>query len=339
MKAAVYYGRHNLKVTEVDIPAVGDNQVRVKVKYCGVCGTDIHIYNGDGGAAEVVPPAIIGHEFSGVVEQVGANVKSVKPGDRVAVDPNDMCGECYFCRNGQAHFCTNSIGYGTTAPGGFAEYVVAKEKQVYKIPDNMSFQTAALVETVSCCVHGIDLCDIKAGQTVLIIGCGPIGLLMLQLAKLAGAGKIIASEIVPEKRELALKFGADIVVDPINEDLDHILNTNTENVDCVIECAGTIRTIEQAIHYAGKGATVMMFGLTAPDAVATIKPYEIFQKELKVTSSFINPYTFSRAIQVLSTGKVVTDDIITDVIPLDEINKVFEDDSFRSRGKILIKIN
>ena len=339
MKAAVYYGRHNLKVTEVDIPAVGDNQVRVKVKYCGVCGTDIHIYNGDGGAAEVVPPAIIGHEFSGVVEQVGANVKSVKPGDRVAIDPNDMCGECYFAETVRLTSVPIQSGMGPLLPVALQKYVVAKEKQVYKSQTTCLFRQRLLLKRYPAAFMESILCDIKAGQTVLIIGCGPIGLLMLQLAKLAGAGKIIASEIVPEKRELALKFGADIVVDPINEDLDHILNTNTENVDCVIECAGTIRTIEQAIHYAGKGATVMMFGLTAPDAVATIKPYEIFQKELKVTSSFINPYTFSRAIQVLSTGKVVTDDIITDVIPLDEINKVFEDDSFRSRGKILIKIN
>jgi len=338
MKAAVYYGRHDLRVTEVDQGPVGDNQVRVNVKYCGVCGTDIHIYEGEGGSAPVTPPLIIGHEFSGVVTEVGKNVKSVKVGDRVSVDPNDMCGECYFCRNGQAHFCTNSVGIGTTYPGGFAEYVTVREKQVYKIPDHLPFETAALVETVSCCLHGIDLCDIRAGTTVFIIGAGPIGLLMLQLAKMAGGGKIIVSEIVPEKRQLALKYGANVVIDPSVEDIGEVLKANSDCVGCVIECAGTTRTVEQAIKYAGRGATVMLFGLVAPEAEVAIKPYEVFRKELKITASFINPYTFGRAIEVLALGKVKVDDIITDIIPLDEINKVFEDASYRRRGKVLIKI-
>lgn len=338
MKAAIYFGRHDLRVTDVYLGPIGDNQVRVNVKYCGVCGTDIHIYEGDGGASAVTPPIVIGHEFSGVVSAVGKSIKSVRVGDRVSVDPNDMCGECYFCRNAQAHFCKNSIGIGTTYPGGFAEYVTVREKQVFKIPDSLSFENAALVETVSCCLHGIDLCDIKTGETVLIIGAGPIGLLMLQLAKMSGAGKIFVSEIVSEKRELALKYGANIVIDPLNEDIGAVVSTNSGNVGCVIECAGTTRTIEQAIKYAGRGATVMMFGLVAPDATVEIKPYEVFTKELKITASFINPYTFDRAIEVLALGKVKVDEIITDIIPLNEINKVFEDVSFRRRGKILIKI-
>lgn len=338
MKAAVYFGRHDLRVVEVDEGPVGDNQVMVNVKYCGVCGTDIHIYEGDGGSAEVTPPLIIGHEFSGIVTAIGKNVKSVMVGDRVAVDPNDLCGECYYCRNAMGHFCLNSKGYGTTYPGGFAEYDVVSEKQVFKIPDNLSYESAALTETLSCCLHGIDLCDIRTGQSVFIIGAGPIGLMMLQLAKIAGAGKIIVSEIVPEKRALALKYGANIVIDPLNEDIGAVLSANTRNVNCVIECAGTIKTIEQAITYAGKGATVMMFGLVAPDAAATIKPHEFFKKELKLTSSFVNPYTFDRAIEILALGKVKADEIITDILPLDRINEVFEDSSYRRRGKILIQI-
>jgi len=338
MKAAVFFGKHDLRVTETDIPPVKEKQVRVRVKYCGVCGTDYHIYNGDAGAAEVTPPVIIGHEFSGIVDAVGPGVKSVKVGDKVAVDPNDMCGECYFCRNGQAHFCRNFKGYGTTDNGGFAEYVVVPEKQVYKVPDSMPLQTVALAETVSCCVHGIDLCNLKPGQNVLIIGCGPIGALMLQLAKSAGAGRIIVSEIVKEKRELALKYGADVVVDPVNEDLAAVLKENAENVDCVIECAGTVYTAEQAINLAGKGAVVMLFGLTSPGDFIKIRPYDIFQKEITIRSSFINPYTFNRAINLLATGRVRTDGIISDIIPIDEISRVFEDPSYRLRGKVLISI-
>jgi len=338
MKAAVYFGRHNLKVVDMDEGRVGDDQVRVNVKYCGVCGTDIHIYEGEGGSAAVVPPIVIGHEFSGVVSAIGKNVRKIQAGDRVSVDPNDMCGECYYCRNARAHFCTDGTGIGTTYPGGFAEYATVREKQVFKVPDSLSFEAAALVEPVSCCLHGIDLCNIRTGHTVLIIGAGPIGLLMLQLAKMSGAGKIIVSEIVPEKRRLALKYGANLAIDPINEDIGDVLHANCKNVDCVIECAGTVKTMEQAVRYAGKGATVMLFGLAAPDAAITVRPYEIFQKEIKLTASFINPYTFDRAIEVLALGRVKTDEIITDIIPLDEIVKVFEDASYRRRGKILIRI-
>jgi L-iditol 2-dehydrogenase len=339
MKAAVYLGRHNVKVMDVDPAPVGDNEVRVNVKYCGVCGTDIHIYEGDGGSADVKPNTIIGHEFSGVIAEVGKNVKNLKVGDRVSIDPNGTCGACYFCRNLKAHYCENIVNTGTTYNGGFAEYVSVNERQVFKIPDNLSYETAALTEPVSCCIHGIDLCNIKAGQTVLIFGAGPIGLIMLQLAKLAGAGKIFVSEIVPEKRELAKKYGATYVIDPTKDDIGEILEKNCKNVDCTIDCAGSVKTIEQAIKYAGKGATVMMFGLTAPDATIEVKPNEIFRKELKLTSSYINPYAFDRAIELLALGKVKTEGIITEVLPLEEINKVFEDPSMRRAGKVVVKIS
>ena len=146
MKAAVYCGKEDLRVKEVPIREPEDNEVVIRVKYCGVCGTDIHIFHGDGGACDVTPPLIPGHEFSGVVEKVGAAVKTVKPGDRVAGNPNDMCGECYFCKNGKEHFCENNIGVGTTVDGGFAEYVVMHEKQVYKFSENLNFIEAAMAE-------------------------------------------------------------------------------------------------------------------------------------------------------------------------------------------------
>jgi L-iditol 2-dehydrogenase len=338
MKAAVYFGRHDIRVTDVDEGITGDDQVKINVKYCGVCGTDIHIYEGDGGSVEVVPPVIIGHEFSGIVAEVGKNVTNVKVNDRVCVDPNGVCGSCFFCRNIKAHFCENIVNVGVTAPGGFAEYVTVNSSQVCNIPDNLSLENAALAEPVSCCLHGIDLCNIKTGETVLIFGAGPIGLFMLQLAKMSGAGKIIVSEIVPEKRELALKYGANVVIDPMHENMGDIISANCKNVDCAIDCAGTIQTIEQAIKFAGCGATVMMFGLVPPDATISVKPHEIFRKELKLTSSYINPYSIDRAIEILSLGKVKADGIVTKVIPLNDINKAFEDYTLRRTGKVLIKI-
>lgn len=296
MKAAVYCGKEDLRVKEVPIREPEDNEVVIRVKYCGVCGTDIHIFHGDGGACDVTPPLIPGHEFSGVVEKVGAAVKTVKPGDRVAGNPNDMCGECYFCKNGKEHFCENNIGVGTTVDGGFAEYVVMHEKQVYKFSENLNFIEAAMAEPISCCLNAIDLCNIQMGSTVLVIGGGPIGMIMLQLAKYAGASKLILSEPVEEKREQALKLGATKTIDPLEENVQEVLNEYCKNVDVVIECVGNIKTQEQAVQFAGKAATVMLFGLAAPGESFPICPDDLFKKELKVMSSYINPYTFERAM-------------------------------------------
>lgn len=339
MKAAVYHGIRDLRVEEVPVRELKDNEVMIQVRYCGVCGTDIHIFNGEGGSYEVTPPLIPGHEFSGVVKETGSGVTSVKAGDKVSGDPNDMCGECYYCKNGMQHFCTNNIGIGTTVDGGFAEYVILREKQVYKVPDTLSFLSAAMAEPMSCCLHGIDLCNIKMGDTVLVIGGGPIGMIMLQLAKNAGASKVILSEPVEEKRELALKLGADLIINPLKENVQEALDSYCSNVDVVIECVGNVHTQADAVNFAGKGATVMLFGLTGPDAEIAVKPDIIFKKELKLTSSFINPYTFERALAVLESGKIDVEGIITNIVPLREIEEVFQKEEYRRSGKVMIKIS
>ncbi len=338
MKAAVYHGPHDLRVEEVPVRELKDNEVLIQVKYCGVCGTDMHIFNGDGGSFEVNPPLIPGHEFSGVVAKVGSAVTTVKEGDRVSADPNDMCGECYFCKNAMQHFCTNNIGVGTTVDGGFAEYVIMREKQVYKFAGNLSFKEAAMAEPISCCLHGIDLCNIKSGCTVLVMGGGPIGMIMMQLAKNAGAARVIMSEPVEEKRELALKLGATKTINPVEEDVQAVLSEYCENVDVVIECVGNIHTQEDAVKFAGKGATVMYFGLASPEESYPLKPDDVFKKELTITSSFINPYTFERAIRVLESGTIELESLITNVVPLDDIVDVFTKPEYRRAGKAMIKI-
>lgn len=339
MKAAVYHGKEDLRVEEVPVREPKDDEVLVRVKYCGVCGTDIHIFHGDGGSSDVTPPLIPGHEFSGVVEKVGAAVKTVKPGDRVAGNPNDMCGECYFCKNGKEHFCENNIGVGTTVDGGFAEYVVMHEKQVYKFSENLNFIEAAMAEPISCCLNAIDLCNIQMGATVLVIGGGPIGMIMLQLAKYAGASKLILSEPVEEKREQALKLGATKTINPLEENVQEVLNEYCKNVDVVIECVGNIKTQEQAVQFAGKAATVMLFGLAAPGESFPICPDDLFKKELKVMSSYINPYTFERAMQVLEAKTIELESLITNIVPLEQIADVFVKLEYRRTGKVMIQID
>ena len=339
MKAAVYHGPGDLRVEEVPVRKLKDNEVKIQVKYCGICGTDIHIFHGDGGCCDVTPPLVPGHEFSGVVAEVGAGVKTVKVGDGVTGDPNDMCGECYFCKNGMQHFCKNNIGIGTTVDGGFAEYVIMREKQAYKVSDELSFIEAAMAEPISCCLHGIDLCNIKAGDTVLVMGGGPIGMIMMQLAKNAGASKVIMSEPVEEKREQALKLGATKTIDPLHEDVEDVLAEYCENVNVVIECVGNVHTQADAVRFAGKGATIMYFGLAAPEESFPIRPDDIFKKELHITSSYINPYSFERAIQILESGTVELESLITNVVPLDDIADVFTKPEYRRTGKVMIQIS
>lgn len=338
MKAAVYHGKQDIRVEEVPVREICDDEVLIRVAYCGVCGTDVHIYNAEGGAFAVTPPLIPGHEFSGVIEKVGSGVKGLKAGDHVSGDPNIMCGKCYFCRNRLEHFCTNNIGVGTTVDGGFAEYVAMKASHVFKVPDNVDLLYAAMSEPVSCCVHGIDLCNIKAGDTVLIMGGGPIGMIAVQLAKLSGAAKVILSEPVEEKRALALKLGADLAVNPIEQNLDEFLAGATKNVNCVIECVGNTHTQEDALRVAGKGATVMFFGLVGPDAEIKVKPDMIFKKELHVTSSFINPYTFHRAVELIASGRLNFDGIITNVVALEELPEVLRNPEYRRKGKVVVKL-
>ena len=166
MKSAVFYGQHDLRVEQREIPAPGPGEVQIQVKACGICGTDVHIYEGDKGAAEVHPPTILGHEFSGVVTATGSDVERFRAGDRVCIDPNGYCGACDFCRNGQVHFCEHMTGYGTTKDGGFAEYCVVDASQVYRLGDNTTFAQGAMAEPVACCLHGIDMCDIEPGHHI-----------------------------------------------------------------------------------------------------------------------------------------------------------------------------
>ena len=335
MKSAVFYGKHDLRVEEHPMPEVGPHDVLIQVEACGVCGTDVHIYEGDKGAAEVTPPTILGHEFSGVIREVGSEVKKCKAGDRVCIDPNCYCGACDPCRNGVAHFCENMMGYGTTVNGGFAEYCAVDERQVYLLGENTTFEQGAMAEPVACCLHGIDMCEIQPGQQVVIIGGGMIGLLMLQLAKLAGAAKVALLEPVENKREVGRKLGADVCIDPVKEDVKERLAENGMDwVNVVIECVGRPSTIEQAIEIAGNKAVVMMFGLTKPDEEIAVMPFQVFQKELVLKASYINPYTQKRALDLINSGRLDVSSMVYEVCSLDKLEEILSRPEVRAKGSM-----
>lgn len=337
MKSAVFYGKHDLRVEEHEMPVLGPKDVLVQVKACGICGTDVHIFEGDKGAAEVTPPTILGHEFAGVVAAVGEAVTSCKDGDRVCVDPNCYCGTCTPCRNGVAHYCEHMIGYGTTVNGGFAEYCAVDERQIYQLGENTSFEQGAMAEPVACCLHGMDMCEIKPGHQVVVIGGGMIGLLMMQLAKLAGAAKVALLEPVESKREVGRQLGADVCIDPIHEDVKAVLKDNGMTwINTVIECVGRPSTIEQAIDLAGNKAVVMMFGLTKPDETISVKPFEIFQKELVLKASYINPYTQKRALDLIDSGRLDVQSMVYEVCGLDKLAEILGSPALRANGKYII---
>ncbi len=322
MKAAVYKGHGRMDVDEVPTPQPGAREILVRVQACGICGTDVHIFEGAEGAAATVPPVILGHEFSGVVEQVGAEVRGIRVGDRVSVDPNTLCGCCSFCKAGLGHFCEQMIGYGTTTDGGFAQYCVVPYQQAYRLADHISFEEGALCEPVACCLHGIDLCEIKAGSTVMVIGGGTIGLIMVQLAKISGASKVILIEPVTEKRALGLKVGADWAIDPQHEDVEALLKEQKiDRIEAVIECVGLKRTMLDAIKYAGKKSVVMFFGLGNPDDEIPVKPFELFKKEITLKASFINPYTQARAVELINSGRIDVKSLVTQSISLEELRE------------------
>lgn len=337
MKSAVFYGKHDLRVENSPMPKVGPEDILIQVKACGICGTDVHIYEGDKGAAEVTPPTILGHEFSGVIAEVGSNVTKYKVGDRVCIDPNCYCGKCDFCRNGIAHYCTDMIGYGTTVNGGFAEYCSVNQRQVYKLGDNTTFEQGAMTEPVACCLHGMDMCNIHPGSNVVVIGGGMIGLLMLQLSKLAGAARVALLEPVESKRVVAKKLGADILIDPINENVEEELKkAGMTWVNTVIECVGITATIQQAIDIVGNKGTVMMFGLTKPDDTIAVKPFQIFQKEIELKSSFINPYTQKRALDLIDSGRLDVSSMVYAVESLENLADILSSPELRAKGKYII---
>ncbi|MEO2076700.1 MAG: zinc-dependent alcohol dehydrogenase family protein [Bacillus sp. (in: firmicutes)] len=292
MKAAVLKGTKQLEVVEWENQRPLAHEVVVKVKSCGICGTDQHIYHGHPGSAEVHPPIVLGHELAGEVVEVGSEVSSLQVGDRVSIDPNIYCGTCDYCRSNRVHLCSNLEAVGVTRDGGMAEHCTVPSANCYTIPDVMTFEEAALVEPLGCVLHGFRKINLSPLSKVLIIGGGFIGQLFLQLVKHQHVQSIVVSEPAENKKELLYQLGADEVVHP--------LDAAKLEADVVIECVGRPESMELAVKSAAKGGQVLLFGVAAPDTMISVCPFEIFSKELTIKGSFINPYTHEEAIALIA---------------------------------------
>ncbi|HEY3267679.1 MAG TPA: zinc-dependent alcohol dehydrogenase family protein [Armatimonadota bacterium] len=336
MKAAVLPAARRIEISDLPVPAPGPDDIVVRVGACGVCGTDQHIFEGE----HIVRfPVIPGHEMAGEVIAAGAEVRHVKVGDRVALDPNITCGHCFWCQRGEVHLCENLEALGVTRNGGFAEYCLSPAKQAVLLPDNVSLESGALAEPLACCLHGADRLAVRPGETVAILGGGYIGMILLQLVKAAGAGTVIVSEPFAPRREAARALGADILVDPLKEDLTAIVRDATDGVgvDAAIESAGRKETAEAAVALARRGGRVLFFGVVSPSAVAGIKPYDIYYKELTVMGSFVNPFTHARAVQMLSEGKVQVECLISHRFPVDQFAAALETARSADAVKVIVE--
>ncbi|MEH7082168.1 zinc-dependent alcohol dehydrogenase family protein [Neobacillus drentensis] len=311
MKAAVLQGTKQLEVMDWTYRSPVAGEVIIKVKSCGICGTDQHIYHGHPGSAEVHPPIVLGHELAGVVVEVGAEVSTLQKGDRVSIDPNIYCGTCEYCRSNRAHLCNHLQAVGVTRDGGMGEFCVVPAANCYKIPDAMTFEEAALVEPLGCVLHGFKKVRFSPLSRVLIIGGGFIGQLFLQLVKNQKVQSITVIEPAENKRELLYQLGADEVVHPENA-------SNLE-VDVVIECVGRGESMELAVQSAAKGGQVLLFGVAAPETVISVSPFEIFSKELTIKGSFVNPYTHDEAIALISKKVVDVGALISHRFGIEEL--------------------
>lgn len=320
MKAVYFTGKESFELREVPKPVPGEGEVLIRNKVCGVCGTDVHIYFGEPGSAEVSPPVVLGHEYSGIIEEVGAGVKALKPGDRVTVDPNIYCGECVYCRDGKKQLCENMQAIGVTRDGGFEEYSVVPKGQAFLLKPEIPFEIGAMAEPLACCLHGIDRAEIRTGSTVCIVGGGAIGLIMLQLAKLSGAARVILSEPNAMRREVAESLGASLTINPQAGDAMECFNKFAgAGADVVIECAGNNSAVAGAFSYAKKGATVVLFSVPKIDTNFPLHLFDVYKKELTVKGSFVNPDTHQRAVAMLNAGLLDFSRIITHRFGLDDL--------------------
>ncbi len=329
MKAVVIEKPNEVSVKEVADPIPAPNQALIKVEACGICGTDIHVIRGE--FAPTRYPIIPGHEFCGEVIAVGSEVRNLQVGDFVAVDPSLFDGTCRQCRLGRFNLCEhwNAIGVGS-ADGACAELVAVPAVNAFRLPADLPRNWGALVEPLSCAVHGLDQVGIRAADDYLIYGAGTMGLLLGQLVKDSGAERLDIVDTNPKRHALAKRLGADRVATSAAE-LDR-----PEGWDVVIDATGAVPAIEDGIRRVARGGTFLMFGVANADAKATISPFRVYNDEIRIIGSMAVLHSFERALALLAKGVIDSEAMITDRFALDDYSKAI--DAFLSGSGLKVQI-
>lgn len=313
MRAVVVESPGVVRVADVPEPVAGPGEVVVAVGACGICGTDVHIIDGEFPPASF--PIIPGHEFGGVIASVGPDVVGFSVGDRVGVDPTLNCGACYYCQRGQGNLCENFRAVGVTDPGGFAERVAVPARTLYPLPDDMTQGAAGLIEPVSCVVRGFHRLQPQPGETYLIYGAGPMGLQNAQVARFFGASMVAMIDINPSRLERAQQeFGFDVVGASLEEVREHA----PRGFDNVIEATGVTKVAEMAIDAVKRRGKLLLFGVCPPGEKAAFDAFKIYNEEITILGSMAVLNSYGPALDLLAAGAVDASKMVTHTFDLDD---------------------
>lgn len=325
-------------------PAPGPDDVLVRVKAVGICGTDLHYYRGETAGYETMNyPFIMGHEFAGLVEAVGANVTNIRPGDRVAVDPAISCGKCEQCLEGHPHVCLNGRFVGTPAlVGAMQERLVHPARLVFKLPENIDYAQAALLEPLGVALHAIDLGKLRVADTVAVLGCGPIGLFVVQLARLSGAQEVFATDVLDHRLDMARKCGASMTFNPTRQDPVSAIMAATRGrgVDVCFEVAGALETPEQGAEITTGCGTVVIVGICSADQIA-LRATPSRRKGLTIKVSRRMKHIYSRTIALCTRRMIDMDSYLTHKFPIERGDEAFRllDAYGDNVGKVVITLD
>ncbi len=326
MKAAVVEKPGVISIKDVPIPEIDDNEVLIKVKYTGICGTDWSIYQGQYSADRL--PIIPGHEFSGVVADMGKKVKGLKIGDRVTADINMSCGICFYCRQGQKLMCRDFTQLGIHIDGSFAEYVKAPYDQVHILPYNVDFLDGAFIEPVSCVIHSVKAMNLRLGSSVAVIGCG-LGILHGCVARLRGAAPVIVLGTNQKRLDIAREMGADYIINTreVDDPIEEVKRlTGGRGADYVIEAVGKPETYEQAFKMVRPGGTVAAFGICPDDARISVSPYDLVLGEKNVAGSCAGVgVDWLDALALIQYGRIKPEAMFSMIVPLEELEDALKE--------------
>lgn len=321
MKALLLKEYKNIEYADVPEPTISNRELLVRVCACGICGSDIHGY--DGSTGRRIPPLVMGHEASGIVEKIGSEVTQFSVGDRVTFDSTISCGQCFFCRRGQINLCDNRRVLGVSCGdyrqnGAFAEFVAVPENIVYKLPDDLSFESAALIEAVSIAVHAANISEVKLGSTAVVVGSGMIGLLTIQAIKLKGAGLVIATDVDDDRLQVAKELGADITINAKDGNVPERVRELTEGrgADIALEVVGHQQTVNDAIACVRKGGHVTLVGNLSPKIEFPLQ--SVVTREITVKGSCSSQGEYPECIRLLRSGAIRVEPLITAKVSLAE---------------------
>ncbi len=310
MESLILNNIRELNLVEQKMPIARKGEVIIRTSYCGICGSDKHAYEGKHPRTKY--PLILGHEFSGIIDKLGKDVKDFLVGEKVVIDPNIVCNKCYYCRCGKRHFCENLKSIGINMNGAYSQYVAVPASNLYRVPDSVTMKEAALTEPIACVLHAIDELILSPGSSALVLGAGPIGLLFSQILHNCGYYPVVVSEINRNRQKVAGEISECITINPLIEDINKKTReiTDRRGFDIVIDTTGNIDALEESVNLLSKTGKLMIFSLYSPSESLALSLSHIYKNEISIYSDFTNPYTMQRALNLISSKTLKLNEMI-----------------------------